>query len=152
MQTELKRFQKALGITFIYITHDQEEAINMSDRIAVMHNGVFEQTGSPNEIYYCPKTSYVANFVRNADIIKDNGRYIALRSENVFLDGEYCNIPARVREKSFAGGQLRIEFELNDGQIVTASRTGIDSQLREGDITRILRPPSDAGNVALPEL
>ena len=54
MQLELKRLQKQLEITFIYITHDQEEAINMSDRIAVMHNGVFEQIGTPNEIYYQP--------------------------------------------------------------------------------------------------
>lgn len=56
MQLELKRLQKRLGITFIYITHDQEEAINMSDRIAVMNQGVLEQMGTPNEIYYHPVT------------------------------------------------------------------------------------------------
>ena len=55
MQLELKRLQKQLGITFIYITHDQEEALNMSDRIAVMKNGVFQQVGSPSEIYDHPK-------------------------------------------------------------------------------------------------
>ena len=54
MQLELKRLQKQLGITFIYITHDQEEAINMSDRIGVMHEGVLEQLGTPNEVYYQP--------------------------------------------------------------------------------------------------
>ena len=63
MQIELKRLQKKLGITFIYITHDQEEAINMSDRIAVMNQGKFEQIGTPDEIYNHPKTSYVATFV-----------------------------------------------------------------------------------------
>ena len=70
MQIELKKLQKKLGITFIYITHDQEEAINMSDRIAVMNNGKFEQIGTPDEIYNHPKTSYVATFVGNSNILK----------------------------------------------------------------------------------
>lgn len=69
MQHELKRLQKKLGITFIYITHDQEEAINMSDTIAVMNHGRFEQIGTPDEIYNHPKTSYVAMFVGNANIL-----------------------------------------------------------------------------------
>ena len=69
MQIELKHLQKKLGITFIYITHDQEEAINMSDRIAVMRDGRIEQIGTPDEIYNHPKTSYVATFVGNANIL-----------------------------------------------------------------------------------
>ena len=69
MQIELKHLQKKLGITFIYITHDQEEAINMSDRIAVMKDGRIEQIGTPDEIYNHPKTSYVATFVGNAHIL-----------------------------------------------------------------------------------
>lgn len=70
MQIELKKLQKQLGITFIYITHDQEEAINMSSRIVVMRDGRLEQTGTPDEIYNHPKTSYVAQFVGNANILK----------------------------------------------------------------------------------
>ena len=69
MQIELNHLQKKLGITFIYITHDQEEAINMSDRIAVMRDGRIEQIGTPDEIYNHPKTSYVATFVGNANIL-----------------------------------------------------------------------------------
>ena len=69
MQIELKHLQKKLGITFIYITHDQEEAINMSDRIAVMKDGRIEQIGTPDDIYNHPKTSYVATFVGNANIL-----------------------------------------------------------------------------------
>lgn len=69
MQLELKRLQKKLGITFIYITHDQEEAINMSDRIVVMKEGQFIQVGTPDEVYHHPKTSYVAQFVGNANIV-----------------------------------------------------------------------------------
>lgn len=69
MQQELKRLQKKLGITFIYITHDQEEALNMSDRIAVMKDGRFQQIGTPSEVYDSPKTSYVARFVGTANIV-----------------------------------------------------------------------------------
>ncbi len=70
MQLELKKLQKQLGITFIYITHDQEEAINMSNRIVIMRDGRLEQIGTPDEIYNHPETSYVAQFVGNANILK----------------------------------------------------------------------------------
>ena len=69
MQVELKRLQKKLGITFIYITHDQEEAVGMSDRIAVMRNGRFEQLGTPEEIYDAPRTRYVAQFIGRSTIL-----------------------------------------------------------------------------------
>ncbi len=152
MQLELKRLQKQLGITFIYITHDQEEAINMSDRIAVMNQGVLEQVGTPNEIYYQPRTSYVAGFVGNANILhcgrelvaaQQSGvdstskcpktLFFAIRTENILMNGEpECTREAVVVEKSFAGGQLRILFELSDGQQLTASRYGIDADVQVG--------------------
>ncbi len=69
MQVELKRLQKKLGITFIYITHDQEEAVGMSDRIAVMRGGRFEQLGTPEEIYDAPMTRYVAQFIGRSTIL-----------------------------------------------------------------------------------
>ena len=75
MQIELKRLQKQLGITFIYITHDQEEALNMSDRIAVMKNGVFQQIGSPSEIYDRPHNAYVARFVGSANVLTGTAEY-----------------------------------------------------------------------------
>ena len=138
MQSELKNLQKKLGITFIYITHDQEEAINMSDRIAVMRGGVFEQVGTPNEIYYHPRTSYVADFVGNANIFRKAGKAYAIRSENVLLDGEdACRYEAVVEEKSFAGGQLKLRFLLPDGQHITASRFGIDYDIATGETRKI---------------
>ena len=70
MQIELKRLQKQLGITFIYITHDQEEALTMSDRIAVMRNGLFDQIGSAAEIYNKPKTAFTARFVGGANVFR----------------------------------------------------------------------------------
>ena len=145
MQLELKRLQKQLGITFIYITHDQEEAINMSDRIAVMNRGVLEQTGTPNEIYYHPGTSYVASFVGSANILREGSATYAIRTENVLMNGEgECVREATVLEKSFAGGQLRILFQLKDGQQVTASRYGIDTGLQEGSRCRIGWRPEHA--------
>ena len=83
MQIELKHLQKKLGITFIYITHDQEEAINMSDRIAVMKDGRIEQIGTPDEIYNHPKTSYVATFVGNANILQ--GVAESVQGQNVIV-------------------------------------------------------------------
>ena len=83
MQIELKHLQKKLGITFIYITHDQEEAINMSDRIAVMKDGCIEQIGTPDEIYNHPKTSYVATFVGNANIL--HGVAESIQGENAIV-------------------------------------------------------------------
>lgn len=92
MQLELKRLQKKLGITFIYITHDQEEAINMSDRIAVMNKGTFEQIGTPDEIYNHPKTSYVATFVGNANILKGTAQETEADILKVSLAGSIVSV------------------------------------------------------------
>lgn len=168
MQTELKAIQSELGITFIYITHDQEEALNMSSRIAVMRNGVFEQFGTPDEIYDRPETSFVASFVGEANVIRgkvlksegqtllvsalgasvavhpDGGKYaagddvcIAVRRENVVLSDGDSGIRATVCEKMFAGGQLRIVAETEDGAKITSSRHGINSEYEIGDVVRV---------------
>ena len=164
MQWELKNLQKQLGMTFIYITHDQEEALNMSDRICVMKDGRFEQIGTPEEIYDRPRTSYVARFVGEANILKgrvlsqsgeslqiDFGRgtgnaralfhswkeeekiTLAIRSENLLLSREPEGIPAVIREKSFAGGMLRIRMEPEDGTTLIASRYGINLPYEIGE-------------------
>ena len=99
MQIELKRLQKKLGITFIYITHDQEEAINMSDRIAVMRSGRFEQLGTPEDIYDRPKTRYVAQFIGRSTILTGtvksaNGYSAVISNENgaFTVDGSHANL------------------------------------------------------------
>ncbi len=127
MQVELKKLQKQLGITFIYITHDQDEAINMSDRIVVMNNGVFEQIGTPNEIYYTPKSTFVASFIGGANIYKINNKTFAIRGENIEINKG--DLKVKVIEKSFVGGQLKISFLLDDGQILTSSHSGVDYPL-----------------------
>lgn len=171
MQLELKRLQKQLGITFIYITHDQEEALNMSDRIAVMREGRFEQIGTPTEIYDRPLTSYVATFVGNANIVHGtvqsvannvvtvetegglaaaqicNARAVAngdpvtlaIRSEhmNFATHAEPNSIPVTVEEKTFAGGMLRIALRTAGGNLLVASRHGIDIDLHVGAQVRV---------------
>ena len=127
MQIELKKLQKQLGITFIYITHDQEEAINMSDRIVVMNKGILEQIGTPNEIYYAPKSTFVASFIGGANIYKFNNKTFAIRGENIEINKG--DLKAKVIEKSFIGGQLKISFLLDDGQILTSSHSGVDYPL-----------------------
>lgn len=84
MQGQLKELQKRLDLTFIYITHDQEEAINMSDRIAVMKDGEFLQIGTPDEIYNYPRTSYVATFVGNANIL--NAKLLEVRHDTLSVE------------------------------------------------------------------
>lgn len=180
MQLELKRLQKKLGITFIYITHDQEEAINMSDRIVVMNQGQFEQIGTPDEIYNHPKTSYVAAFVGNANILKGtvaekSGNHIkvklgdevasidteekvnvgenvtvALRGENILLE-ENGNLHATVKEKNFAAGQLRVLLTLPNGDEVTASRFGMNADIQPGQQICWRFEPKDAVLVDRPK-
>lgn len=180
MQLELKRLQKKLGITFIYITHDQEEAINMSDRIVVMNQGQFEQIGTPDEIYNHPKTSYVAAFVGNANILKGtvaekNGNHIkvklgdevasidteekvnigetvtvALRGENILLE-ENADLHATVKEKNFAAGQLRVLLTLPNGDEVTASRFGMNADIQPGQQICWRFEPKDAVLVDRPK-
>ena len=69
MQVELKRMQKQLGITFIYVTHDQEEALTMSDTIVVMKDGIIQQIGTPEDIYNEPKNAFVADFIGESNIL-----------------------------------------------------------------------------------
>lgn len=83
MQMELKHLQKELGITFIFVTHDQEEAVTMSDRICVMSNGHIEQIGSPEEIYEQPKSRFVADFIGETNIFE--GKVVEILNNEVLV-------------------------------------------------------------------
>lgn len=128
---ELKKLQKALGITFIYITHDQEEALNMSSRIVVMRDGRIEQIGTPEEIYDTPNTAFVAEFVGGANLYRDGEKIYAIRSEHVRLGaGDYEGI---VVENSFTAGLSKVKVRLKDGQEITSSHMGMNINLNPGD-------------------
>ncbi|WP_418747137.1 ABC transporter ATP-binding protein [Frisingicoccus sp.] len=115
MQLELKRLQKKLNITFIYVTHDQEEALTMSDRIAIMHDGILDQLGTPTEIYEHPKTKFVATFIGETNIFDGavtaiDGKDISVNVENGtimgtgenFKKGEYITVSVRPEKMKFS--------------------------------------------------
>ena len=117
MQIELKHLQKKLGITFIYITHDQEEAINMSDRIAVMRDGRIEQIGTPDEIYNHPKTSYVATFVGNANIL--HGVAESIQGENAIVKIENDRVIVKLETSQQNTEDTGVKQYLSAGEKVT---------------------------------
>ena len=101
MQVELKRLQKKLGITFVYVTHDQEEALTMSDRIAVMNEGMIEQLASPMEIYDRPLTKFVAGFIGESNIF--DGKVTG--SANGIIEVETHAGTVRVKGEGFEKGE-----------------------------------------------
>ena len=130
MQLELKRLQRKLNITFIYVTHDQEEALTMSNRIAVMHDGILDQLGTPEEIYEQPRTKFVATFIGETNIFEGNikelamGR-VAVRIENGVIRGcgygfsrnEYITVSVRPEKMKFSAAPVKgfqLEAQVKD--------------------------------------
>jgi len=105
MQFELKELQRRLGVTLVFVTHDQEEALAMSDRIAVMNKGKVDQVGAPTEIYERPRTRFVADFIGEINLLDDAARPRALRPEKVRLvsAGE-GRLSGTVETANFLGG------------------------------------------------
>jgi spermidine/putrescine transport system ATP-binding protein len=134
LQIELKRIQERVGITFVYVTHDQEEALAMSDRVAVMNEGRIEQLGAPREIYDAPATSFVADFIGETNFIGLSGRTLAVRPERI-----------AVRRPSPAGADL----EALEGEVLTAMMVGPALQwlVKTDDGQEVLvRQPRSGGN------
>ncbi len=145
MQVELKRIQQEVGITFIYVTHDQEEAMTMSDRIAVMNRGKYEQLGDPEVLYERPRTRFVAGFLGVSNLLparRDGvdgsyamfrlGNGIAVRVPTALVDEQTGTLAIGVRPEKFRmfepskeipGGLNRFE-----GVVVDASYLGVSTQ------------------------
>ena len=132
MQIELKHLQKKLGITFIYITHDQEEAINMSDRIAVMRDGRIEQIGTPDEIYNHPKTSYVATFVGNANIL--HGVAESIQGENAIVKIGNDRVIVKLETSQQDTGDTGAKQYLSAGEKVTLAVRSENILLQEAAV------------------
>ena len=150
MQLELKKLQKKLGITFIYITHDQEEAINMSDRIAVMNHGVFEQIGSPDEIYNHPKTSYVATFVGNANILKGTVEKTEDEILKVSLAGETVSVASEGRSLKVGTPvtmAVRSENLIFDEECQSGLEATVEEKSFAGGLLRVVLKLSDGTEV-----
>jgi putative spermidine/putrescine transport system ATP-binding protein len=122
MQLFLKSLQQDLGITFVYVTHDQDEALTMSDRLAVFNHGRIEQLGSPAEVYERPQSAFVAGFVGTSNEIERDGKHYAVRPEKIHLrdagstpSGGMHAEPGRIRDVVYAGMVTRFVVELDRG-------------------------------------
>src|ERR1022692_3565841 len=145
MQLELQHVQRAVGITFIYVTHDQDEALSISDRIAVMHLGRIEQVGSPVELYERPQTGFVAGFIGISNLIERDGRQITVRPEKIsLLTGDEPAPPGalleagQVRDVVYAGVLTRYIVDLDaGGELVVARQNAAAPTLSPASGTRV---------------
>jgi putative spermidine/putrescine transport system ATP-binding protein len=133
MQLELKRIQREVGITFVYVTHDQEEALTMSDRVAVFNNGQIEQVGSPVDIYDLPTTEFVAGFVGVSNLIERDGRHLAIRPERIELlpagsaaPPSAVVEPGTITDAVFLGMMTRYTVALDGGGTLVAVRPNLE--------------------------
>jgi putative spermidine/putrescine transport system ATP-binding protein len=132
MQVELKTIQEEVGITFIYVTHDQEEALTMSNRVAVFNDGKIEQVGTPDEIYERPANSFVAGFVGTSNMIERDGQSFTVRPEKVrFVNGDAADglhtERGTITDVSYAGPITRFHVELLKGGRLQVVRQNVDS-------------------------
>jgi putative spermidine/putrescine transport system ATP-binding protein len=141
MQIELKRIQREVtdvGITFVYVTHDQEEALTMSDRLAVFNEGRIEQIGAPAEVYERPATEFVAGFVGVSNVLERDGKKFTVRPEKIRMhfdeagDGEL----GRIRDVVYVGMFTRYVVELDSGGELTVVRQNLETSSQEALETR----------------
>jgi putative spermidine/putrescine transport system ATP-binding protein len=138
MQIELKRIQQEVGITFVYVTHDQEEALAMSDRLAVFNDGRIEQVGAPAEIYEHPANEFVAGFVGVSNVLERGGRRFTVRPEKVRILDEGAAVPdgahveeGRIRDVSYVGMVTRYVVELDEGGELQVVRQNLEVSSQE---------------------
>jgi putative spermidine/putrescine transport system ATP-binding protein len=141
MQTELKRIQRAVsevGITFVYVTHDQEEALTMSDRLAVFNEGRIEQIGTPEAVYERPDNAFVAGFVGASNVLHRGGRVFTVRPEKIrmTLDGgtrrdDGNAVTGRIRDVVYAGMFTRYIVDLEDGGELVVVRQNLETSSAE---------------------
>jgi putative spermidine/putrescine transport system ATP-binding protein len=137
MQVELKRIQKDVGITFVYVTHDQEEALTMSNRIAVMNEGHIEQVGTPTEVYEHPATPFVTGFVGVSNVLERDGRRFTVRPEKIRIveageaaEGMHTET-GRVVDALYAGMITRYVVDLDAGGELQVVRQNLETTSAE---------------------
>ena len=141
MQVELKKIQRDAGITFIFVTHDQEEAMRMSDRVVVFNEGRVEQIGTPQEVYNKPATKFVAGFLGAANIFSGEqarqligvAKTVSIRPERMRLEpltakpaADETVVPARVHEAAFVGASTVYIVETESGLRINISKTNTE--------------------------
>ena len=139
MQVELKELQRDIGITFIFVTHDQEEALTMADRIAVFNAGNIVQMGNAREIYDTPNSEFVAGFVGISNLLHRDGKVISIRPEKIKLgsDGDRST-SGKVRSTLFLGALTRIDVEIgSDILTMLVENDGLKELPRAGEVIAI---------------
>ena len=151
MRAELKSLQRRLGIAFLFITHDQEEALSLSDRIAIMNGGCIEQIGTPQQAYQQPNSKFVAEFLGDVNWIGNAAlRPECLRvSQNPPLD-EMRSVPAIVQSLIFLGNRFLLEARIQSGQICTAELTRHVCQFQPGQQVHLCWQPADELSISMP--
>jgi putative spermidine/putrescine transport system ATP-binding protein len=142
MQVFLKSLQRELGMTFLYVTHDQEEALTMSDHLAVFNNGAIEQIGAPDEVYARPRSEFVAGFVGTSNIVERNGRRLSVRPERIRMNG--AGEPGTIADVVFVGAFTRILVDTDAGDRLTVVRQNDGSTLEPGTRVHLAWRPEDA--------
>jgi putative spermidine/putrescine transport system ATP-binding protein len=133
MQVFLKALQRDLGITFVYVTHDQEEALTMSDRLAVFNEGRIEQVGAPADVYEHPHTEFVAGFVGVSNVVEREGRRITIRPEKIRMTEESGGTgeAGTVREVVYVGMVTRYVVALDAGGELVVVRQNLETSSQE---------------------
>ena len=159
LQIELKRIQRELGISFVYVTHDQEEALTMSDRLAVFREGRIEQVGAPADVYEHPASEFIAGFVGVSNVLERDGRRITVRPEKIHVheldapaeDGVHVEA-GRIREVVYVGMVTRYHVELDGGGELTVVSQNLESTStevlsRQGSRVRLSWRPEHAFDI-----
>ena len=129
LQIELKQIQQELGMTFVYVTHDQEEALTMSDRIAVFNRGRIEQVGTPAEMYEHPATQFVAGFIGTSNILQRDGRMFTVRPEKIRLstDEQAEGEPGAITAAVYLGPVTKFIVALDGGGELTVVQQNLET-------------------------
>jgi putative spermidine/putrescine transport system ATP-binding protein len=152
MQVFLKALQRDLRITFVYVTHDQEEALTMSDRVAVFRDGRIEQVGSPAEIYDRPASEFVADFVGTSNILERGGRRFCVRPERISLAANGSGERATVADVVFVGAFTRYLVETERGERLTVVRQSGEAALQAGAAVRVAWSEDSAFEIPEPSI
>lgn len=153
LQIELKQLQRKLGITFVYVTHDQEEAMAMSDRIVIMNGGRVEQQGTPYEIYHQPKSLFVATFIGENNIFQKGEQIFSVRPEKIVLRNSNNAEPSNhtyqkrgmVTDIVFLGNMYKLFIQLDGDQtlLVAYQQAQDKNRYKEGDLLDVGWAPED---------
>lgn len=144
VRAELKALQRRIGITFVFVTHDQEEALSMSDRIAVMNHGRIEQVGTPEELYTRPTSRFVAGFLGNVNWVHGIGvRPESLRLSREIPAGNCPALSAVVKNLTFLGNCFHVEAELKEGGVVVAEVPRHTDPFKPGESVHMWWLPAD---------